>query len=125
MFYLVIKRYLSLSNHTESGLLLLNISNNINNEVRYTHQVRYTRSEHHFYRLLDEYKQREISVNKNFHSNCNTNVNKVCDLNAFIVNNMKLLEILNIHFLGHKNNVKILLELRQLGFTKTGSFIKL
>ena len=74
---------------------------------------------------LDQYKGREVPVNKMVESNYKTNVKKAREAIAPIVDTAMLCGHQNIWLRGHRDSGKNQLELGESGHTYTGIFIEL
>ena len=75
--------------------------------------------------FLDQYKGREVPVNKMVHSYYKTNVKKPRETIAPIFDTVKLCGHQNIPLRGHWDSGKNQPELRESGLTNTGNLIEL
>ena len=74
---------------------------------------------------MDQYKGREVPVNKMVDSNYRTNVKKAREAIAPIVDTVMLCGRQNIRLRGHRDSGKNQPELGESGLTSTGNFIEL
>ena len=79
----------------------------------------------HYYSFLDQYKGRELPVNKMVDSNYKTNVKRAREAIAPIVDIVKLCGRQNIPLWGHRDSGKNQPKLGECGLNNTGNFIEL
>ena len=76
-------------------------------------------------RFLDEYRGKEVPINKVFDSTHKENIKKAREAITPIVDTLKLCGRQNIPFRGHKDSTKNHPEVGKSGLTNSGNFVEL